>query len=105
MKLYEGLLKRHPANEKILTRLIINYRKIKDYKRELKHINSLLKVHEDFYSPKRKAEAVVVSISNKLNKLLGGTDKKGNNVYTDESIKKLQKRKMLVEKKYSELHG
>jgi hypothetical protein len=99
-KLYEGLLKRHPLNENILTRLIINYRKIKDYKKELKHINSLLKVHEAFYSPKEKKEAIVISISEKLNKLLGGTDKRGNKIYADEAIKKLQKRKLLVEEKY-----
>ena len=101
-KIYESLLKQHPGNEKILTRLIINYRKIKDYNKELKHINALIKVHQALYDPQKRKGAVVISISEKINKVLGATDKKGNKIYTDDSIKKLEKRKLLVQKKISE---
>jgi len=99
IKIYEILLKHRPSNEKILTRLIINYRKIKDYKKELKCINALIKVHESFYAPKKRKGASIISISEKINKSLGATDKKGNRIYTDDSIKKLEKRKLSVEKK------
>lgn len=102
-KLYEGLLRQQSSNEKILTRLIINYRKLKDYKKELKHINSLIKVHQSFYSPQNRKGAIVISISEKINKSLGATDKKGNTIYTDDAIKKLEKRKVIVEKKVKKM--
>ena len=99
VKIYEVLLKHRPSNERILTRLIINYRKIKDYKKELKYINALIKVHESFYAPKKRKGASIISISEKINRSLGVTDKKGNRIYTDDTIRKLEKRKLLVEKK------
>ena len=98
-RLYEMLLRQHPGNKHFLTRLMINYRTLKDYKKELKHINALIKLEQGFYAPQKKKGESVISISEKLNKLLGATDKKGNKIYTDDTIKKLEKRKLLVEKK------
>lgn len=103
VKIYEAILKRTPSDLQILTRLIINSRKIKDYKKELKYINALMKVYESFYAPQKRKSALVISISAKINKSLGTTDKSGKRIYTDDSIKRLEKRKLLVEKKIKEI--
>jgi hypothetical protein len=99
VKIYEALLKHHPASEKILMRLVINYRKMKAYKKELIHINRLLKMHESFYLPQKKIAADVIALSKKINRSLAGSNKHAEDAYADENIKKLQKRKLLVEQK------
>jgi tetratricopeptide (TPR) repeat protein len=100
VELYESLLKRSPEDLKIITRLIILYRKLKDYKKEMGLINKAIKIHEQRYLPK-KATKQVSLISKKLNILLGHTDKKGKNKLLPQEIVKLQNRRSLLQKKLS----
>lgn len=99
LKIYEALLKADPANEKILSRLMILYRKQKNYKKEIKQINTLIKIQEGYYAPHKKKNSLVDSLSKKLNISLGRTDKKGNTLSQPDSINKLIKRKEQVQKK------
>jgi len=98
VELYESLLKKSPDDLKIITRLIILQRKLKDYKKEASLINKAIKIHEQRYTPK-KANKSVSLISKKLNILLGHTDRKGKNIIFPNEIAKLQKRKAILQKK------
>jgi len=96
--LYEKLLKRSVNDLKIISRLIILYRKLKDHKKEISTINKAIKIHEERYAPKKLSKNVSL-VSKKLNILLGHTDKKGKNLLVPDEIKKLQNRKALLQKK------
>jgi tetratricopeptide (TPR) repeat protein len=100
IELYEDLLKRSADDLKIITRLIILYRKLKNYKKEVSLINKAIKIHEQRYTPK-KVNKEISLISKKLNRLLGHTDKKGKNMVLPGEIIKLQNRKALLQKKIS----
>jgi tetratricopeptide (TPR) repeat protein len=100
VELYESLLKRSADDLKIITRLIILYRKLKNYKKEIGLINKAIKIHEQRYAPK-KANKQVSLISKKLNLLLGHTDKKGRTKLLPQEIIKLETRKSLLQKKLS----
>ena len=96
--LYEKLLKRSANDVKVLARLIILYRKLKNYTKEMSAINKAIKIHEQRYMPKKLNKNVGI-ISKKLNILLGHTDKKGRNLLLPGEILKLQVRKSLLQKK------
>jgi len=96
--LYERLLKRSVNNLKIISRLIILYRKLKNHTKEISTINKAIKIHEQRYAPK-KLNKNISAISKKLNILLGHTDKKGRNIILPTEIEKLQNRKALLQKK------
>jgi len=97
--LYEKLLKQMPSSLKITARLIILYRKLKEYKKEFDTINKAIKIHEQLYAPRKNKEAVT-AISKKLNVLLGHTDKKGKGILVTDEVSKLEKRKNNLQKKY-----
>jgi tetratricopeptide (TPR) repeat protein len=97
-ELYESLLKRSGDDMKIITRLIIVYRKLKNYKKEIGFINKAIKIHEQRYTPKKLNKNISL-ISKKLNILLGHTDKKGKNLLLPDEIVKLQHRKTLLQRK------
>jgi len=99
IKDYEEAIKLNPLAEKAYDRLMIIYRKEKDYKKELKLINTGIKSFESFYKSKKSRSKKIADISNKLNRSFGFTDKKGNAVYDPEPIAKWKKRKAVVEKK------
>ena len=96
--LYEKLLKQSANDLKILTRLIILYRKLKNYTKEISAINKAIKIHEQRYAPK-KINKNVSLISKKVNMLLGHTDKKAKAIVLPDEIVKLQNRKALLQKK------
>ncbi|MEP6710863.1 MAG: hypothetical protein ABJA37_00525 [Ferruginibacter sp.] len=97
--LYEKLLKATPGNMKLLTRLMIVCRKLKDYKNEIKYIDRALKIQEAFYGRTKISAPKINTLSKKLNLLLGHTDKKGKTLIASDEILKLQKRKEIVMKK------
>ncbi len=99
IKDYEEAIKRNPLTEKAYDRLMILYRKQKDYKKELQLINSGIKAFESFYKSKKSGSKKIADISKKLNRSFGFTDKKGNAVYDPEPIARWKKRKITVEKK------
>lgn len=98
--LYKAILKDSPLYENAYNRLMILYRKNKDFKNELRIINAGIKAFENFYKPKTKGKTkLIASISNRLNKLIGLVDKKGNRTYDPEPLGKWKKRKRIVAKK------
>jgi tetratricopeptide (TPR) repeat protein len=100
IKLYQKVLSENPLNEYVYSRLMILYRKEKDFKSELKVINAGIKAYEEFYTPKKKSKSrLVTSLSNKLNRLVGLADKKGKRTYEPEPIAKWKKRREIVRKK------
>lgn len=100
-KLYERVIKEDLINEYAYDRLIILYRKFKQYKDELRIINAGIKAYENLYKTKSKhtRSRKVAEISNALLKSTGLADKKGNHLYDPEPIGKWKKRKEAVEKK------
>jgi hypothetical protein len=96
---YEQIIKKDPLAEKAYDRLMILYRKEKDYKSELKLINSGIKEFERFYKSRKTGSKKIAEISKKLNRSFGFTDKKGNAVYDPEPIARWKKRKVTVEKR------
>lgn len=102
-KLYGKLVKLHPFREENYSRLIIIYRKQKDYKNELRVINLGIKNFKEYYTPSFAGKDTrIIRLSRQLNKMVGLTDKKGNSVYEAGPIGKWKKRKELVLKKLRE---
>jgi tetratricopeptide (TPR) repeat protein len=99
--LYEKAIKNDPLQENVYDRLMIIYRKLKQYKAELRIINAGIKAYENYYKPKARGVKAkrVEEISLALLKSTGLTDKKGNHMYDPEPIGKWKKRKLVVEKK------
>jgi two-component SAPR family response regulator len=98
-ELYDQALQQDGLNEYAYNRLMIIYRKLKDKKKELQIINIAIKAYEDFYASKKHTSKSITTISNKLNKSFGLTDKKGLAIYTPEPIATWQKRKELLERR------
>jgi tetratricopeptide (TPR) repeat protein len=97
---YEKVIKEDPLNEYAYDRLMILYRKNKEYKKELKIINAAVTAYTAFYKKgKAKRTGSVATISEKINKAFGLVDKKGNELYEPEPIARWKKRKAVVEKK------
>jgi hypothetical protein len=100
---YEQLIKQNKVDEFPFDRLMIIYRKLKQYKEELRIINKGIKVFEDFYKKpagrKSGKQEKLTTLSNAFMKSAGLKDKKGNLVYVPEPISRWEKRKAVVEKK------
>lgn len=99
IKDYENAIQKDPLAEKAYDRLMILYRKDKNYKKELQLINSGIKAFESFYKSRKSGSKKIAEISKKLNKSFGFTDKKGNAIYDPEPIARWKKRKVTVEKR------
>ena len=99
IKDYEEAIKKDPLAEKAYDRLMILYRKEKNYKKELQLINSGIKAFESFYKSRKSNSKKIAEISKKLNRSFGFTDKKGISVYDPEPIARWKKRKVTVEKR------
>lgn len=101
--LYEQVIKQNKADDLPFDRLMIIYRKLKQYKDELRVINKGIKVFEDFYKKPASRKSVkqekLATLSNAFMKSAGLKDKKGNLVYVPEPISRWLKRKAVVEKK------
>ena len=100
-KIYEELFADEPLNETVANRLMIIYRKLKLYKKELKVINRGVKSFEAFYRSRNKhrKNKTIADLSSALSLKTELTDKKGNFAYEPEPIAKWKKRKLIVEKK------
>jgi hypothetical protein len=87
-------------------RLMIYYRKRKEYKKELQLINHGLKVFGDHFKKQKdrvfesaRSRASVKKLSDKISKLAGLSDKKGNSNYLPEPLARWMKRKQTVQQK------
>ena len=99
IKEYEEAIKKNALSERAYDRLMIIYRKEKNYKKELRIITAGIKAFESFYNSKKSRSKKIADISQKLNRSFGFTDKKGNSLYDPEPIARWKKRKEVVEKK------
>ena len=95
---YEKIIRKDRYNEKAYDRLMIIYRKNKDYAKELKLIEAGIKAFSELYNKavKRKPDKKTVRLSRALLKLTGLSDKKGNPLYQREPINKWTKRKSIL---------
>ena len=97
---YKQIVEKDPLQTRAYDRLMILYRKEKDYKKELSIINSGIKTFEKFYKDQLgKPSKKISEISKQLNKAFHLIDKKGNSLYAPEPIDRWQKRKEVVERK------
>ncbi len=98
---FEKAIKENPLNEYAYDRLMIIYRKNKEYKKEKAVIVAGVKAFRQFYKSmeKRHASKKVVSLSNALLKATGLADKKGKPLYEKEPLERWNKRMQIVVKK------
>lgn len=79
---YEKVIHYHPLNSRAYERLMIIYRKLKEYKKELKIINAAIKIFEEAFNKKQQVyNKKVTAISKVLLKATGLADNKGNSIY------------------------
>jgi len=103
VEVYQHAIKQSPSSEAPYQRLMILYRKAKEYKKELVVINDGIRSFKQQFEHKHKQSPVISTkaarVSKTLAKSLGLTDKKGNAVHIPEPILKWEKRKQLLLKK------
>jgi len=97
--MYEKLLKISTALLPLLARLMIIYRKLKKYKKEIAAIDKAIKIQEQKYTGRKKSSVNVVALSKKLNSVLGHTDRKGNSLLLIDEVEKLKSRRKIAVKK------
>jgi len=96
----EQLLKEHPANEKAYDRLMVLYRKLKEPEKELRTINTAIKIFEEKYVKRQPAfNKKIETLSRALRKATGLADKKGNNLFEPGELARWKKRKALLQSK------
>ena len=98
-KAYERILKWHEDNEEARDRLMIVYRKLREYKKELDTVNHGLSVFRELHSHKSHPNKKVNQLSLALLKATGLADKKGKHIYEPEPIGRWEKRRAVVLKK------
>src|SRR5215204_1100025 len=99
-QLYENAIKQKPVLEMPYSRLMIIYRKAKEYRKEMKVINKGLEVFTAVHDKKKDAfssSGKVAKLSKAILKSVGGKVKDEN--YYPEPITKWLKRKAVIEKK------
>jgi len=103
VRLYRETMKVEPSYELPYDRLMVIYRKQKNYKEELKVINEGIRFFSEQHENKQKEmignNKKIAQLSNALMKSVGLKDKKGKSIYYPEPVPKWQKRKQVVEKK------
>jgi hypothetical protein len=102
-KFYQQLIRKQPHLEEAYGRLMVIYRKQKDYEAELDVINKGIRAFEEFY--KQRSEKVLGGhkgaqrLSSALARALGQSGKKGSELLYPQPIPKWLKRQEVVEKK------
>lgn len=96
---YEHLIKEHPKKEFAYQRLMILYRKKKDYKKELKIVETALENFQHLLGNKNeKQNRKIDQLSRSLMKSTGLVDKKNNPAFLPEPLHKWTKRKLALQK-------
>lgn len=82
-------------------RLMVHYRKEKNYDEELKVIKKAIATFKKYFAdrPTSKKKGKVAELSKIFSKKAGLTDKKGNEIYLPEPLPKWVKRQATVEQK------
>ncbi|MEJ7737989.1 MAG: hypothetical protein WKF97_11220 [Chitinophagaceae bacterium] len=106
IKYYEENVKAGHADQYAYDRLMILYRKQKEYKNELRVISKGIKVFKEQSQNQlkgtlsnRRNKKQLIELSNIFMSRSGLKDKKGNHTYFPEPVNKWLKRKVLVERK------
>jgi hypothetical protein len=108
IRLYEENIRLGYPDPFAYDRLMILYRKLKDYKNEMRVINRAVKVFTEDYNRHRKSmisdaksKKKVMELSSAIMKKSGLTDRKGNETFVPEPVGRWIKRKELLQKKIS----
>ncbi|HEY0676848.1 MAG TPA: hypothetical protein VGD17_01135 [Chitinophagaceae bacterium] len=108
IRLYEENIKLGYPDPFAYDRLMIIYRKLKEYKKEMRVINRAIKVFSDDYDRHRKSmlsdaksKKKVMELSSAIMKKSGLADRKGNETYIPEPVGRWIKRKEVLQKKIS----
>jgi tetratricopeptide (TPR) repeat protein len=101
IKVYKKCISIKKHDEYAFDRLMILYRKKKEYDKELGIIREGIAAFEKLYkeSSQSKPNKVIERISNALLKATGLSDKKGNEIFKPQPILKWHKRAMLLQRK------
>jgi tetratricopeptide (TPR) repeat protein len=101
-KLYSKIVAAAPLHVAAYNRLMIVYRKQKEYRKELQLINQAIKAYEDGLAERQqawtKSNRKAAKLSKTLASKLGLVDKKGTPVY-EQDIERWRKRKQTVTKR------
>jgi hypothetical protein len=90
----------HPLQPRPYARLMILYRKLKEYNKELKVINAAIRAFSKKHKESKPAFSKKVNtISRALLRATGLADKKGNNIYEPGEMARWRKRKEFVLKR------
>jgi DNA-binding SARP family transcriptional activator len=102
-ELYNQLIKKDPLNELPYHRLMVIYRKKKEFRKELAVIKSGLKTFLEFYKSRKPKNAAgntkVSKLSRSILKSTGLLTTEGKQVYQEGPVAKWEKRKKVVESK------
>jgi tetratricopeptide (TPR) repeat protein len=96
---YEKVLKVYSTDENIYNRLMIIYRKLREFKKELTIIDTGIKEFSELYNSGKSSNKKIATLSRALLKSTGLVNKKGEAVYEQEPIAKWKKRRVVVKKK------
>ncbi|HKZ67487.1 MAG TPA: hypothetical protein VJ111_14070 [Chitinophagaceae bacterium] len=98
---FKKVIKEDPVNAYAYDRLMIIYRKNKEYKKEKAVIIAAIKAFQQFYKKASKSPVTkkITSLSNALMKATGLADKRGRPLYEKEPLGRWNTRKRVVEKK------
>ena len=102
IKFYTAVIKKKPMNEMAYNRLMILYRKLKDYQKEIAIIDQAIGLFEsesNSGSGNKHADRKIGKLSLTLGKLTGLIDKKGKSLYDPEPVASWKKRKQLAKKR------
>jgi hypothetical protein len=110
INLYEEQIKTGTTDPLPYDRLMIYYRKQKEYRKELQIINRALKVFDEQLKRQgsqlfsvAKSRTAIKKLSEKFGKLSGLMDKKGNPKFIPEPLARWTKRKQTVEQKIKKI--
>jgi tetratricopeptide (TPR) repeat protein len=101
IKAYKKCLAIKKTDEYVFDRLMILFRKQKEYKKELDIIQQAISAFEKLYaeSAPAKTNKLIQKISNSILRSTGLSDKKGNLVYKPQPLLRWYKRATLVKKR------
>lgn len=101
-KLYELAIKEDTSNEFPFDRLMIIYRKLKQFKNELRIISKGVRLFEERYKKQgrktRAKQQKLTMLSNAFMKSAGLLDRKGNLLYLPEPLSRWTKEKLRLKK-------
>jgi hypothetical protein len=101
MEAYHQDVKENPGHENSWHRLMVLYRKERNYKKEWETITDAIAAFEKLYTPggKKAHGKKIETISKALMRSTGLTDRKGKPVYQPEPLGKWYRRRELLKKK------